>query len=270
MQRSFAIKQRQASSSQRCSTKYYHHRKLLLSNSTKATLENTSAKNTACSSIQNPITFLFSTADPRKRKHANVLLVPLIILLYYLSFFSPLSAETIPSALLTSLVLCLLTNHRLSAISSLLAFRETKEFKDVSKSSDRLIDFLAGQHVLSFILELVLCYDYWFPSLCQRHGLEIVVYATIGLIFTVLVSTIRLLTMSNNYFIIDHKRPLLSFFTLHKLFYIPLVWLVVLTYGQLEISLTECHHGPAAAHFYILVTIIWFPASNTLYPLRVY
>ena len=265
MHRSFDIEQRQASSSQRCSTNDYHHRKLLLSNSTNATLENTSAKNTACSSIQNPITFLFSTADPRKRKkHANALLVPFIILLYYLSFYSQLSEETIPSALLTILALCLLTIHRLSAISSLLAFRETKEFKNLSKSTDRLIDFLSGQHALSFILELVLCYDYWFPSLCQRRGLEIVVYATIGLIFTILVSTIRLLTMSNNDFIMDRKRPILSFFTLHKLFYIPLLWLVVLTYGQLEISLTECHHGPAAAHFYILVTIIWFPASVTL------
>mgnify|MGYP001793553581 CR=1 FL=1 len=193
MQHSFDIEQQQRWSTNNC-----HHRKLLLTNSTKATLENTCAENKACSSIQNPITLLFSTADPRRGKHANVLLVPFIILLYYVCFHSQLSE------------------------------------------------------------------DYWFPSLCQRRGLEIVVYATIGLIFTILVSTIRLLTMSNNDFIMDHKRPILSFFTLHKLFYIPLLWLAVLTYGQLEISLTECHHGPAAAHFYILATIIWFPASTTL------
>ena len=259
MQHSFDIEQQQRQSTNNC-----HHRKLLLTNSTKATLENTCAENKACSSIQNPITLLFSTADPRRGKHANVLLVPFIILLYYVCFHSQLSEETIPSALLTILALCLLTIHRLSAISSLLAFRETKEFKNLSKSTDRLIDFLSGQHALSFILELVLCYDYWFPSLCQRRGLEIVVYATIGLIFTILVSTIRLLTMSNNDFIMDRKRPILSYFTLHKLFYIPLLWLAVLTYGQPEISLTECHHGPAAAHFYIIATIIWFPAPTTL------
>ena len=200
MQHSFDIEQQQ-----RWSTNSCHHRKLLLTNSTKATLENTCAENKACSSIQNPITLLFSTADPRRGKHANVLLVPVIILLYYVCFHSQLSEETIPSALLTILALCLLTIHRLSAISSLLAFREPKELKNLSKSTDHLIDFLSGQHALSFMLELVLCYDYWFPSLCQRRGLEIVVYATIGLIFTILVSTIRLLTMSNNDFIMDHN-----------------------------------------------------------------
>ena len=119
MQHSFDIEQQQRWSTNNC-----HHRKLLLTNSTKATLENTCAENKAC---------MFSTADPRRGKHANVLLVPFIILLYYVCFHSRLSEETIPSALITILALCLLTIHRLSAISSLLAFRETKEFKNLGK-----------------------------------------------------------------------------------------------------------------------------------------
>ena len=115
--------------------------------------------------------------------------------------------------------------------------------------------------MLCFILEILVCYDYWYTFFCYRYAFVLIVFATVGLIATILVNTYRLLRTSlfNS---IEQKNQMFRLLNLHILFYIPVLWLGVLNYGQLEISLTECHHGPAAAHFYILLTIIWFPAAT--------
>ena len=100
----------------------------------------------------------------------NIMLLLLITLLYNIIFFSVLSDNT--AAFLTVIALILLTIYWLSAISSLLVFSSTHKLDSIiGESTVRLVAFLAVQHMLCFILEILVCYDYWYTLLFSRHTL---------------------------------------------------------------------------------------------------
>ena len=152
--------------------------------------------------------------------------------------------------------LVLLTINRISAISSLRVFFSTQKLDSIiGESTDRFVAFLTVQHMLCFVLGILVYYDYGYTFFCSGHALVLIVFATVGLIATILVNTYQLLGTSL-FNLNEQKNQMFCLLNLHILFYIPVLWLGVLNYDQLEISLTECHHGPAAAHFYILLPII--------------
>ena len=109
------------------------------------------------------------------------MLLLLITLLYYLIFFLVIPENI--STFLTLIALVLLTIYRLSAISSLLVFSSTHKLDSIiGESTERLVAFLAVQHMLCFILEIVVYYDYlvhitllssyaWSDSFCY-YGID--------------------------------------------------------------------------------------------------
>ena len=119
----------------------------------------------------------------------------------------------------------------------------------MGESIERLVAFLAVQHnMLCFILEILVFHDYWYTFFCSCHALVLIVFATMGLIATILVNAYRLLkTCLFN--LIEHKNRMFCHLNLHILFYMQVLWLGVLSNSRFDISLTECHRGPAAAHF---------------------
>ena len=109
---------------------------------------------------------VLSMADRRWVKVVSILglLLPLVTLLYYMSFISPIREKTILSVLLTIihvLYVCLLTYHRISATCGLRAFRKTTECKNLRASWTKwVVDISGVKQVFSFALELILLSDY--------------------------------------------------------------------------------------------------------------
>ena len=143
-------------------------------------------KNLVYSSII--LTLPFLSEAQRRQDIVNIMLLLLITLLHYLIFFSVVSENT--SAVLTVIALILLTLYRLSAISNLqVSFSTHKLDNNKSKSTERLVAFLAVHHTLCFILKILVCYDYWYTFFCSRHAIVLTVFDTMALIATILVNT---------------------------------------------------------------------------------
>ena len=193
--------------------------------------------------------------DRSRARVVNLLLLPLLTFLYYINFICPISEKKIMSVLLTNMTVCLLTYHRVSAIHSLTTFRKTAECKHLSEPTRWLLDFWDGQHMLSFALELIVLSDYWLLYIGDEFYL--VVFTTVGLIITVLIKTLLLLITSMDS-VMDPHNPIFAYVNLHKLFYIPIIWLVLFSVNYDETFVFE--RGPT--HFYVLITIIWYPAVS--------
>ena len=84
-----------------------------------------------------------------------------------------------------------------------------------------------------------------------------VVSTTVGLIITVLINTLLLLITSKDS-VLDSNNPIFAYVNLHKQFYLPIIWLVLLSTSGDGAFVFEC--GPT--HFYVLITIICCPAVS--------
>ena len=168
------------------------------------------------------------SAAQRTQDIVNIMLLLLVTLLYYLVFFSSIISEN-TSAFLTVIALVLLTICQLSAISSFLVFFSTHKLDSIiGDSTEPLVAFLAVQHMLCFILEILVRYDYWYTFFCSCHALVLIVFATMKLIITSLVNTFWLLRTSLFNLIIQNNR-ILCLLDLHILFYKQVLWLGVLS-----------------------------------------
>ena len=117
------------------------------------------------------------------------------------------------------------------------------------------LGFWDGEHILSSALELILLSDYWLPYIGDEF--DLVVFAKVGLIITVLKKSLLLLITSMDS-VMDPHNPIFAYVNLHKLFYIPIIWLVLFSVNYDETFVFE--RGPT--HFYVLITIIWYPAVS--------
>ena len=199
---------------------------------------------------------LISPTDKRRPVVVNLLFLPLMMIVYFLNFLSPISKLSVLSSATTILCVTLLSIHRVLAVLSLLTFRKAKQFTSLAKRTRLSLDIWTGQHLLSFIIEQFIFWDYWYPSHPPYQYFELAVYTTVCLISTVVFNTLYLLIASVDV-IISPENRVFSFLNLHKLFYIPILWLAVFMIYKDSIFNFEV----SRSHCFVLMTLIWYPAA---------
>ena len=209
-----------------------------------------------CHLIKTIGVILISPTDKRRPIVVNLVVLPLMMVLYFLNFLSLISKLSVLSSATTILCVTLLSIHRVLAILSLLTFHKTEQFTNVGKQARLSLDIWTGQHLLSFMIEQFIFWDYWYPSHPPYQYFELPVYTSVCLISTVVFNT-RYLLIASVDVIISPENRVFSFLNLHKLFYIPILWLAVFMIYKDSIFNFEV----SRSHCFVLMTLIWYPAA---------
>ena len=104
---------------------------------------------------------LISPTDKRRSLVVNLVVLPLMMVLYFLNFLSPIAQLSVLSSATKFLCVTLLSIHRVLAVLSLLTFRKTEQFSGLGQRIKLSIDIWTGQHLLSFVIEQYIFSEYW-------------------------------------------------------------------------------------------------------------
>ena len=111
--------------------------------------------------LRYPRVLLFSTTDSRRAKLVNWIILPLISVLYYLIFSTVTAHKGVTEGVLSTVCLVLITYHRIQAIRVLVPLSPSPQFVSFGQGHKLIFWFWVANHVVCFVVEVLLTIDYW-------------------------------------------------------------------------------------------------------------
>ena len=192
---------------------------------------------------------LLSTTDSRRAKLVNGIILPLISVLYFLTFSSVTADKGVTEGVLSAVCLMLVTYHRVQAIRVFVPLSQSPQFNNLGDGDKFLFWSWIAPHLIYFLVEILLYAEYWIAYM-SWYGYAAVFLTVFVVYFTVAVT--YSLT-SDNQALTEINFPETSIFNELQ---IP-----IMPYLCFHVSLMFANGKRYVFHAYLLPVMLWVPLT---------
>ena len=195
---------------------------------------------------------LFSTTDSRRAKLVNWIILPLILVLYYLIFTSVTANRGETEGVFSAVCLMLIIYHRVQAIRVLVPLSQSPQSNNLGLENKFIFWSWVANHVVYFAVEVLMNIGYWVEYMSETWSIAII--CTVCVFYCFASVTTLNAVYNKKLFLINF--PTVEEADYFKTGFMPLICFLVWTFLLIYDKETYFFYGT------LLSTTLWVPATT--------